>query len=58
MKTYDHEPTLYELANQLEEEYAYVPGFIPDIKIPILGKIIKKKITQGMTASFINFLIS
>ena len=58
MKTYDHEPTLYELADQLEKEYAYVPDFITDIKIPILGKIIKKKIKSGMVASFVNFLLT
>lgn len=58
MKTYDHEPTLYELVQQLEEEDAFVPDFIPDIKIPILGKFIKKKIVKGMVGSFVNFLLT
>lgn len=58
MKQYDHEPTLYELAQQLEEEYAFTPPFIPDIKIPILGKIIKRKILKNMVNSFVNFLLT
>ena len=53
MRKYDHEPSMTELFDQLKEEYAYKPDFIPDIKIPILGKVITKKIVEGMVESTI-----
>lgn len=53
MKEYDHEPSMTELFDQLREEYAYKPDFIPDIKIPIIGKKITKAIIAGMVESTI-----
>ena len=53
MKEYDHEPSTTELFDQLREEYAYKPDFIPDIKIPIIGKKITKAIIAGMVESTI-----
>ena len=53
MKEYDHEPSMTELFDQLREEYAYKPDFIPEIKIPIIGKKITKAIVAGMVESTI-----
>ena len=53
MKEYDHEPSMTELFDQLREEHAYKPDFIPDIKIPIIGKKITKAIIAGMVESTI-----
>lgn len=53
MKQYDHEPSMVELFDQLREEYAYKPDFIPDIKVPIIGKKITKGIIAGMVETTI-----
>lgn len=40
MKQYDHEPTLYELIQQFEEEDAKLPDFIPSTGVPDIDKAI------------------
>lgn len=57
MKKYDHEPTISELVQQLQEEYAYLPDFIDPIKIPIIGKKINKLIVESMVKTFVNFML-
>lgn len=58
MKQYDHEPTLEELFAQLAKEDAFLPSFIPPIKVPIMGKFIEGKIKEGMTESVITSLLT
>lgn len=58
MKQYDHEPTMTELFDQLREEYAYKPDFIPDIPIPVLGKKIVKGIIAGMVETTIEGMLT
>ncbi len=58
MKEYDHEPTMVELFDQLREEYAYKPEFIPNIPIPILGKKITRGIIAGMVETTIEGMLT
>lgn len=57
MRHYDHEPTISELFIQLEKEYAYCPAFMPQVKIPILGKVINKMINRVMVNTLVFFLL-
>ena len=58
MKQYDHEPTIEELLDQLEKEDMVLPDFLPKIKIPIIGKIIEKKMKSAMRDALANTMLT
>lgn len=58
MKQYDHEPTMTELFDQLAAEDAFLPEFIPAIRIPIAGKIISKMIKKGLVNTLADTMLS
>ena len=52
----EKEPELYELFNKLATEVS-LPDFIRPIRIPILGKLIEKKINEGLVAACQMFMV-
>ncbi len=57
MKQYDHEPTISELLDQLQKEDMEIPSFMPQIKIPVVGKIINNKIKESLRDTYVNLII-
>ncbi|MBQ7736722.1 MAG: hypothetical protein IJT62_02665 [Oscillospiraceae bacterium] len=57
MKQYDHEPTISELLDQFQQEDMEIPSFMPQIRIPIVGKIINNKIKAALRDTYVSLII-
>lgn len=58
MKKYDHEPTISELLDQFLQEDMLIPAIMPQVKIPVVGNIINKKIKAVLRDTFVNLIIT
>lgn len=59
MKQYDHEPSMMELFDQLKEEYAYIPDFMPSfLRLPIIRDVIGKPIKEAMVENVIDMMLT
>lgn len=58
MKQYDHEPTMMELFEQLKEEYAYIPDFLPSfMRLPIIRDVVGGPLKQAMVENVIDMML-
>ena len=59
MKTYDHEPTIAELFDQLEEEYATIPDFLPAfLRWPVIRKLVGPIVKKAMIDNVIHGMLT